>query len=63
MPIGTTGTTHKCQMIMINGVWITTQSKSITSSQNNDKMPSINMHISLKQYPGFDLKEICPRGK
>jgi hypothetical protein len=44
-------------MIMISGVWITTQSESITSPQNNDKMPSTNMHTTLKQYPGFDLPQ------
>jgi hypothetical protein len=44
-------------MIMISGVWNTTQSESITSPHNNDKVPSTNMHTSLKQYPGFDLPQ------
>jgi hypothetical protein len=35
-------------MIMISGVWITTQSENITSPQNNDKMQSTNMHTTLK---------------
>jgi hypothetical protein len=44
-------------MIMISGLWITTQSESITSPQNNDKIPSTNMHTTLKPYPGFDLPQ------
>jgi hypothetical protein len=44
-------------IIMISGIWDTTQSKSITSPQYNDKFPSTNMHTSLKQYPGFDLPQ------
>jgi hypothetical protein len=44
-------------MIMISGVWSTTQSESITSPQNNDKLPSTNMHTTLKQYPEFDLPQ------
>jgi hypothetical protein len=44
-------------MIMISGILSTTQSKSITSPQNNDKLPSTNMHITLKQYPRFDLPQ------
>jgi hypothetical protein len=44
-------------MIMISGVWNTTHSKNITPPQNNDKLPSTNMHTSLKQYPGSDLAQ------
>jgi hypothetical protein len=33
------------------------QSESITSPQNNDKLPNTNMHTTLKQYPGFDLPQ------
>jgi hypothetical protein len=44
-------------MIMISGVWNTTQYESITSPQNNDELPSTNMHTMLKQYPGFDLPQ------
>jgi hypothetical protein len=33
------------------------KSDSITSPQNKDKLPSTNMHTSLKQYPGFDLPQ------
>jgi hypothetical protein len=45
-------------MIMISVVRITTQFESITSPQNNDKMPSTNMDTTLKQYPGFDLPQM-----
>jgi hypothetical protein len=38
-------------------VWITTQFKSISSPQNNDKIPNTTMHTSLKQYSGFDLSQ------
>ena len=37
-------------MIMTSGIMITTQSKNITSPQNNTKLPSTNMHTTLKQY-------------
>jgi hypothetical protein len=42
---------------MISGICGTTQSESTTSPQNNDKLPSRNMHTALKQYPGFDLSQ------
>jgi hypothetical protein len=42
---------------MISGIWGTTQSESITLPQNNDKLLSTNVHITLKQYPGFDLPQ------
>jgi hypothetical protein len=42
---------------MISGVRCTTQSESVTSPQNNDKLPSTNMHTTLKQYPRFDLPQ------
>jgi hypothetical protein len=44
-------------MIMISGVWNTTQSESINSPQNKDKLPSTNMHTTLKEYPGLDLPQ------
>jgi hypothetical protein len=34
-----------------------TQSESITSPQNNDKLQSTNMQTSLKQYPGSNLPQ------
>jgi hypothetical protein len=42
---------------MISGIWGTSQSESITSAKNNDKLLSTNMHTTLKQYPGFDLPQ------
>ena len=44
-------------MIMTRGIYDTTQSESITSPQNSDKIPSTIMHTALKQYPGFDLPQ------
>jgi hypothetical protein len=44
-------------MIMTSSIYGTTQSKSITSPQNNDKLSSTNMHTALEQYPGFDLPQ------
>jgi hypothetical protein len=44
-------------MIKISGVWSATQFQSITSPQNINKLPSTNMHTTLKQYPGFDLPQ------
>jgi hypothetical protein len=44
-------------MTMITGICGTTQYESITLPQNNDKLPSTNMHRTVKQYPGFDLPQ------
>jgi hypothetical protein len=44
-------------MIMISGIGDATQSESITSPQNNDNLPSTNMHTSLKQFLGFNLPQ------
>jgi hypothetical protein len=44
-------------MIMISGILDTTQSESITSPQNNGKLPSTSMPTTLKQYLRFDLPQ------
>ena len=44
-------------MIITRGICDTTQSGSITSPQNNDKIPSTIMHTTLKQYLGLNLPQ------
>jgi hypothetical protein len=56
MPRGNNGNYSQVpNMIMTSGVWSTTQFESITSLQNNDKMPNTNINTTLKHYLGFDL--------
>ena len=48
-------------MTMMSGIWITTQSESNTSPQNNTKLPSINMHQALENYPAELAKDANAR--
>lgn len=43
------------KMILISGIWITTESENIISPPNKDKLPITNVQIALKLYPGFNI--------
>jgi hypothetical protein len=40
-------------MMMISGIWYTTQSENITSPPNDNELRSTSMHTALETYLGF----------